>query len=58
MLSDTLKSTNKTGPKLTVGANIYLPLEGNWTELPQDQCRAESMGFTKQACFVGMGKAL
>lgn len=35
--------------------DLYLPLEGKFTLIPKDQCKAEALGFTKQNCFIGMG---
>lgn len=35
--------------------SIYIKLEGKWIEVPKNECIAESLGFTRQACHYGMG---
>lgn len=38
-----------------VAEGIYVKLEGNWVEVPKNECTVEHLGFTKQACHYGMG---
>ncbi|XP_054264505.1 uncharacterized protein LOC128987598 isoform X2 [Macrosteles quadrilineatus] len=56
MSPEKLKAGGRPDPKGLVAEDIYLKLDGNWTLIPKDECKAESLGFTKQGCFIGMGK--
>uniref|UniRef100_A0A1B6KHA3 Uncharacterized protein n=2 Tax=Graphocephala atropunctata TaxID=36148 RepID=A0A1B6KHA3_9HEMI len=39
-----------------VGDGAYLQLDGQtWVEMPREESKATALGFTKQACFPGMG---
>ncbi|KAG8297763.1 hypothetical protein J6590_028596 [Homalodisca vitripennis] len=39
-----------------VGDGVYIRMDGQtWTEMPRKEKDATAVGFTKQACFLGMG---
>uniref|UniRef100_A0A1B6GB43 Uncharacterized protein n=1 Tax=Cuerna arida TaxID=1464854 RepID=A0A1B6GB43_9HEMI len=52
---DKLKSGGRANTGGLVAEDIYLKVDGTWTLISKDECKVEAQGFTKQACFVGMG---
>ncbi|XP_046661925.1 uncharacterized protein LOC124355057 [Homalodisca vitripennis] len=52
---DKLKAGGRSETGGLVAEDIYLKVDGTWTRISKEECNVEAQGFTKQACFVGMG---
>uniref|UniRef100_A0A1B6J7C4 Uncharacterized protein n=1 Tax=Homalodisca liturata TaxID=320908 RepID=A0A1B6J7C4_9HEMI len=50
-----LKAGGRQNTDGVVAEDVYVKLNGNWTLISRDECQVETQGFTKQACFLGMG---
>lgn len=55
-VADKLRAGGRKNIGNVIADDIYMKLDGIWTLIPKNQCKAEDIGFTKQACFIGMGK--
>lgn len=57
-LTDTLKAGGRDNSEGYAAEEVYIYLNGEWTEVPSYECDAPNIGFTKQGCFDGMGEKL
>lgn len=57
LISDVLKTGGPATRTDAVGTGVYIKIDGKtWTEMPQNEKDTANTKFTKQACFLGMGK--
>lgn len=54
--TDTLKAGGRDNSEGYAAEDVYIYLNGEWTEVPSYECDAPNIGFTKQGCFDGMGE--
>lgn len=52
---DTLRAGGRQETGGLLGEDVFLKLNGEWNNMPKNECDATSQGYIKESCFIVMG---